>query len=475
MPALLDIYRIPYTFSDPLVMSLTLHKGMTKRVIRDAGVPTADFTVAETPGDARSVAFEPPYFVKPVAEGTGKGVTPESIVRRKSDLEAVCRRLIDAFRQPVIIEPYLPGREFTTGIVGTGARARVLGTIEVHLLDTAEPGVYSYVNKEECESRVVYTLGRPGEDPVVAEAEAVALAAWRALGCRDAGRLDLRCDGSGPPHVYRGQPPGRHPPRAFGPAHHLQPPGDSLSRPDRLDRRIGLCPDSTAGSEDRPPPGSRLMHVAIACDTVSDADAPDARDVMAQADAVAGALALLGHSSCRIACSLNLLSVDAELRRRQVDLVFNLVESLGGQGRLIHLLPFCLDAMGMPYTGARAEAMMFTSGKVLAKEWMAGAGIPTPAWIGPWPGGDGSVHGSDSGGEVWIIKSVWEHASIGPGRAEHRQGCRSRIGFFPAPVPGPAPFGRVLCRTLHRGSGIQPLGAGRLPGPRSAPAGGDHF
>ena len=199
VPALLDMYRIAYTFSDPLVMSLTLHKGMTKRVIRDAGVPTADFIVAEPPADARSVAFGGPYFVKPVAEGTGKGVTPESIVREKADLAAACQRLMEAFGQPVIVEPYLPGREFTTGIVGTGARARVLGTIEVHLLETAEPGVYSYLNKEECESRVRYSLGRPAEDPVVAEAEAVALAAWRTLGCRDAGRLDLRCDASGRP------------------------------------------------------------------------------------------------------------------------------------------------------------------------------------------------------------------------------------------------------------------------------------
>jgi len=199
VPALLDLYRIPYTFSDPLVMSLTLHKGMTKRVIRDAGVPTADFAVAESPADARAVTFAPPYFVKPVAEGTGKGVTPESVVRRRADLQAVCRRLIETFHQPVIIEPYLPGREFTTGIVGTGADARALGTIEVILLETAEQGVYSYVNKEECESRVLYRLVRPEDDPVVAEAEAVALAAWRALGCRDAGRLDLRCDASGRP------------------------------------------------------------------------------------------------------------------------------------------------------------------------------------------------------------------------------------------------------------------------------------
>ncbi|MFO7713015.1 D-alanine--D-alanine ligase [Desulfosarcina sp.] len=199
VPALLDMYRIPYTFSDPLVMSLSLHKGMTKRVIRDAGVPTSDFKVVERPAEALSVTFAPPYFVKPVAEGTGKGVTPQSIVHKKTDLEATCRRLMDTFRQAVIIEPYLPGREFTTGIVGTGPKARVLGTIEVHLLDTAEQGVYSYVNKEECESRVQYSLRRAENDPVVAEAEQVALSAWRALGCRDAGRLDLRCDRYGHP------------------------------------------------------------------------------------------------------------------------------------------------------------------------------------------------------------------------------------------------------------------------------------
>lgn len=212
VPTLLDMYRIPYTFSDPLVMSLSLHKGMTKRVIRDAGVPTSDFNVVESPEDALSVTFAPPYFVKPVAEGTGKGVTPQSIVRNKNDLEAACGRLIDAFRQPVIIEPYLPGREFTTGIVGTGPKARVLGTIEVHLLDTAEQGVYSYVNKEECESRVLYALRRAVEDPVVAEAEKVALAAWRALGCRDAGRMDLRCDENGHPQFIEVNPlAGIHP------------------------------------------------------------------------------------------------------------------------------------------------------------------------------------------------------------------------------------------------------------------------
>jgi D-alanine-D-alanine ligase len=199
VPALLDLYQIPYTFSDPLVMSLTLHKGMTKRIIRDAGIPTSDFVVAECQEDAAAAAFPPPFFVKPVAEGTGKGVTPASIIMGRTRLPSACSRLINAFRQPVLIEPYLPGREFTVGIVGTGSRAMALGTIEVHLRESAEAGVYSYANKAQYVERVSYELIRPGDDPVVAEAERVALAAWRVLGCRDAGRIDLRCDSTGRP------------------------------------------------------------------------------------------------------------------------------------------------------------------------------------------------------------------------------------------------------------------------------------
>ena len=194
VPAMLDAYEIPYTFSDPLVMTLTLHKGMTKHVLRDAGVATTDFTVVEGPQDLRRIAFGPPYFIKPVAEGTGKGVTPDSIVRRRDDLGAACRNLHVAFDQPVLVEPFLSGREFTVGLVGTGPDARVLGTMEVLLLKQAEPNVYSYVNKERCEELVSYRLVRPQEDTVVARTEAVALEAWRVLGCRDAGRVDLRCD-----------------------------------------------------------------------------------------------------------------------------------------------------------------------------------------------------------------------------------------------------------------------------------------
>jgi D-alanine-D-alanine ligase len=212
VPALLDAYGIPYTFSDPLVMSLTLHKGLTKRVIRDAGIPTCAFATVASPQEAAGVGFAPPYFIKPVAEGTGKGISAQSIVRRRKDLPDACARLLQAYRQPVLVERFLPGREFTVGVTGTGARAEVLGAMEVLLLPSAEPGVYSYHNKENSEEHVRYRRLRPEEDPLAAAVEDIALRAWRILGCRDAGRLDLRCDARSRPQFMEVNPlAGLHP------------------------------------------------------------------------------------------------------------------------------------------------------------------------------------------------------------------------------------------------------------------------
>ncbi len=196
VPGLLEAYDIPYTFSDPLVLALTLHKGYCNRVVQSFGVPVAEFCVVASPGEVEHVTLPCPLFAKPVAEGTGKGVAADSIVRDRAQLAAVCGRLLARFEQPVLVETYLPGREFTVGVVGSGDRARALGALEIVLLAGAEAGVYSYVNKERCEELVHYTLASD-EDPLVREAKAVALQAWRALGCRDAGRVDLRQDAAG--------------------------------------------------------------------------------------------------------------------------------------------------------------------------------------------------------------------------------------------------------------------------------------
>ena len=149
------------------------------------------------------------------------------------------------------------------------------------------------------------------------------------------------------------------------------------------------------------------MRVLILHDRVTAADGPDGRDVLDQAAAVTGALTALGHTVDRLDCDLDLAALATELRQRQPELVFNLVESLGGSGRLIHLVPACLETLGVPYTGCRADAMLLTSNKLLAKRWLQGAGLPVPAWVEP--GDDAPPPGAAD----WIVKSVWEHASIG--------------------------------------------------------------
>jgi D-alanine-D-alanine ligase len=209
VPALLDAYQIPYVFSDPLVLALTLHKGMTKHVIRDVGLPTPDFAVITSTDDIDGVHLPYPLFAKPVAEGTGKGVTPASKIDDASLLHETCTRLLAEFHQPVLVETFLPGREFTVGIVGNGAHTRSIGVMEVVLLDHSEPDVYSYHNKEFCEELVEY---RAVNDPEAMKAVEVAIASYKALGCRDGGRVDLRSDAYGTPSFIEINPlAGLHP------------------------------------------------------------------------------------------------------------------------------------------------------------------------------------------------------------------------------------------------------------------------
>jgi D-alanine-D-alanine ligase len=203
VPALLDAFGIPYTFSDPLVLSLTLHKGMTKHVIHDLGIPTPDFTVVESPSDIDAVRLPFPLFAKPVAEGTGKGISASSKILTRKDLDSVCRSLLAAFEQPVLLESFMPGREFTVGITGTAGEAEAVGAIEVVLRKDAEPGAYSYINKKKFEEFVEYRLV---SDETAQKAIEVSLAAWRGLGCRDGGRIDLRADAQGVPRFLEVNP-----------------------------------------------------------------------------------------------------------------------------------------------------------------------------------------------------------------------------------------------------------------------------
>ena len=209
VPSLLDAYEIPYTFSDPLVLALTLHKGMTKRVLRDLGIPTPDFAEITCEEDIEKINLPYPLFAKPIAEGTGKGINATSRIVNEEELHRICRHLLDTYQQPVLVETYLPGREFTVAIVGTGRSAKVLGVMEIILRSNAEKNVYSYTNKEQCELYVDYVLA---DDDLARDAADTALRAWTGLNCRDAGRVDLRTDALGIPNFIEVNPlAGIHP------------------------------------------------------------------------------------------------------------------------------------------------------------------------------------------------------------------------------------------------------------------------
>jgi D-alanine-D-alanine ligase len=203
VPALLEAFGVPCFFSDALTLAVSLDKAWTKRILRDAGVPTAPFAVIERTQDLIGLDLEFPLFVKPLAEGSGKGVNARSRVANPAELKRAAIALIERFRRPALVETYLPGREFTAGIVGTGDAARVLGVLEIASTGKAAGVDYGYENKENCDQNINYHLV---EDAQAIAAGELALKAWRILRCRDGGRIDIRNDAAGCPQFVEVNP-----------------------------------------------------------------------------------------------------------------------------------------------------------------------------------------------------------------------------------------------------------------------------
>lgn len=209
IPALLDAYQIPYVFSEGFVLAICLHKGLTKDVVRKAGVATADFCTLSHPEDYKKVDLPYPLFLKPVAGGTGIGITASSKVTNPGQLKSVSQAMLAAYEQPVLVETYLSGREFTVGITRTGDDAVSTGVMEIIIDHQSDGGIYSYKTKQEY---VTTTRYEKPEAAAWKACEAVALAAWQALGCRDGGRVDVKMDEKGVVHFLEVNPlAGLHP------------------------------------------------------------------------------------------------------------------------------------------------------------------------------------------------------------------------------------------------------------------------
>jgi D-alanine-D-alanine ligase len=213
VPAIAEFLGIPYTASDPLTLTLALHKGRAKDVFVARGIPTAPFVLVEDePGLERLASAAYPLFLKPAWEGSSKGISEASFAPDPDAAVAQARILLRTYGQPVLAEAYLPGDEFTVAVLGNGADMRALPVIRFRF-ETLPDGALPIMGYEakwvwddpaaplevlECPARV------PG-----ALADRIArtgVAAARALGCRDWARVDLRLDAHGVPQVVEVNP-----------------------------------------------------------------------------------------------------------------------------------------------------------------------------------------------------------------------------------------------------------------------------
>ncbi len=203
VPCLLDAYQIPYIFSTPDVLNLTLDKGLTKLIAEQAGILTAEFKVVSQLNELQSINIPFPLFVKPVAEGTSKGIDGFSLVNDHAQLEESVSYLLNTFHQPVLVESFLPGREFTVGVTGSGDDTKALGTMEILLNESAPHPIYSYSVKKDWEKYASYRIAN---DPVALKCAEIAIDVWKLIKGKDAGRVDFRLDVNGNPNLIEVNP-----------------------------------------------------------------------------------------------------------------------------------------------------------------------------------------------------------------------------------------------------------------------------
>jgi D-alanine-D-alanine ligase len=196
IPAMLELLDIPYTGSDPAALSIALDKALAKRVVSQQGISTPEFLLMHTSKERLPKDLRFPAIVKPVAEGSSKGILPKSVVQTEAELREAARELIGRYHQPALVESYIEGREFTVGMLGE-RRPKVLPIMEIVFTAGEALPVYDFSAKLDWTHRVRYDVPAKLEPAQQREIERVARACFSALGCRDVARVDFRMDQAG--------------------------------------------------------------------------------------------------------------------------------------------------------------------------------------------------------------------------------------------------------------------------------------
>ncbi len=211
VPALCEMLGLHYTGSDPLTLAATLDKDVAKRLLL-GNVKTPAWRVVRTLTDLADFDLPFPVIAKPNDEGSSKGIHDDCKCNDFNALEALCRRLLDDYGRPVLVEAFVRGPEVTVGVVGN-AHPEVVGLM--HVVPTqGEPGdfIYSLQAKRDFARRVRYAIPPELPPDICQRLEAAALAAFRLLDCRDVARIDFRVGPDGEPWFIEANPlPGLSP------------------------------------------------------------------------------------------------------------------------------------------------------------------------------------------------------------------------------------------------------------------------
>jgi len=197
VPALLELLDIPYSGSDPAALNIALDKALAKKIVRQHGILTPNFFTMNTGKERLPRDLRFPLIVKPIAEGSSKGVHATSVVENEGELREAAHKMIAKYDQPALVEDYIGGREFTVGMLGE-RRPKVLPLMEVVFLDESENRpVYSFEFKQDWSSKIRYDVPARLEPAQLKALERAARECFIALGCRDVARVDFRMDEQG--------------------------------------------------------------------------------------------------------------------------------------------------------------------------------------------------------------------------------------------------------------------------------------
>jgi D-alanine-D-alanine ligase len=212
IPAMLDMLQIPYTGSDPLTLTTCLDKARTKEILAYHNIPTSKFVLLTSSTEVDKVDLTFPLMVKPVGEGSSKGIFDSSLVNNLDDLYKLANEMFAKYNQPIIVEEFLPGREFTVALLGNGDSVEVLPIVEINLdqLPSSLQPIYSYEAKWIADTRDnplnIFTCPAKINGELERQISETAIKTFKIMRCRDWCRIDMRLDTNGIPNIIELNP-----------------------------------------------------------------------------------------------------------------------------------------------------------------------------------------------------------------------------------------------------------------------------